>query len=376
MVAVSRLLLSGSIPHIQIPWTRVGREASAVLLQSGGDVVASRDQGAAGTTVDRAADVLLGAEESRTDRGPVRAVDGVSFQVQKGEILGLVGESGCGKSTTGKAILQLPPPTSGRVLFEGRDLTSLSASQVREMRQRMQLIFQDPISSLNPRRRIEDIFVGMGYEVFDGREGFSLHPLMSLAELYWLTTVRKDGRPHVAPIWFDLDGDTLVFTEHEPVFTLGMRAGSDAHLIWSADRLRTEGVEVVKTNRGGDITYHGPGQIVGYPILDLDNFFTDIHKYLRLLEEAVVARRVVALGRLHQPPRRSPDPHPPSAAWPRSPMTLRAPGWTSRPTHAPRWPPSSRSAPSRPPSARDCRGSRHRSWHSSPPRTTWCPVPP
>ena len=82
-------------------------------------------------------------------------------------------------------------------------------------------------------------------------------------------------------------GDTLVFTEHEPVFTLGMRAGSDAHLIWSADRLRTEGVEVVKTNRGGDITYHGPGQLVGYPIVSLQAR-KDLHAYLRFLEDVLI----------------------------------------------------------------------------------------
>lgn len=82
-------------------------------------------------------------------------------------------------------------------------------------------------------------------------------------------------------------GDTLVFTEHEPVFTLGMRAGSDAHLIWSADRLRTEGVEVVKTNRGGDITYHGPGQLVGYPIVSLEAR-KDLHAYLRFLEDVLI----------------------------------------------------------------------------------------
>ena len=83
-------------------------------------------------------------------------------------------------------------------------------------------------------------------------------------------------------------GDTLVLTEHEPVFTLGLRAGADAHLVWNAEQLEREGVEVVKTNRGGDITYHGPGQIVGYPIFDLDHHFTDVHRFLRTLEEAVI----------------------------------------------------------------------------------------
>jgi len=82
-------------------------------------------------------------------------------------------------------------------------------------------------------------------------------------------------------------GDTLIFTEHEPVFTLGMRAGAEAHLLWDADRLTREGVATVKTNRGGDITYHGPGQIVGYPIVSLDGH-RDLHAYLRLLEDVLI----------------------------------------------------------------------------------------
>lgn len=82
-------------------------------------------------------------------------------------------------------------------------------------------------------------------------------------------------------------GDTLVFTEHEPVFTIGMRGGADAHLVWPAERLARERVEVVKTNRGGDITYHGPGQIVGYPILSLETH-KDLHAYLRFLEQVLI----------------------------------------------------------------------------------------
>lgn len=82
-------------------------------------------------------------------------------------------------------------------------------------------------------------------------------------------------------------GDTLVFTEHEPVFTIGMRGGADAHLVWPVERLAQEGVEVVKTNRGGDITYHGPGQIVGYPILSLATH-KDLHAYLRFLEQVLI----------------------------------------------------------------------------------------
>jgi lipoyl(octanoyl) transferase len=79
----------------------------------------------------------------------------------------------------------------------------------------------------------------------------------------------------------------FLWVEHPPVITLG-KSGAFDHLLLNEEQLRDRGIEYYKTNRGGDITFHGPGQLVGYPILDLENFFTDIHKYLRLLEEMVI----------------------------------------------------------------------------------------
>ncbi len=89
-----------------------------------------------------------------TPAGQLHAVDGVSFSIEEGKTLGIVGESGCGKSTTGRTILKLIEPTSGKIIFDGKDITKYSRKQMRPLRQEMQMVFQDPFSSLDPRQTV------------------------------------------------------------------------------------------------------------------------------------------------------------------------------------------------------------------------------
>jgi len=128
--------------------------------------------------------------------GDIKAVDGISFGIHQGETLGLVGESGCGKSTTGRTILQLYRPTSGRVYFEGDDLTALTGNALRRMRQRMQMIFQDPYASLNPRMTVGTI-VGEPLEVHGVARGMQKRErVQELLQLVGLNPYFVNRYPH------------------------------------------------------------------------------------------------------------------------------------------------------------------------------------
>jgi len=114
--------------------------------------------------------------------GHVQAVDGVSFRIRRGETLGLVGESGCGKSTVGRTILRLYRPTAGRILFEGRDIAGLDGEALTGVRQQMQMVFQDPFASLNPRLRVDDL-IGEAYRVHSGDPDWREHVAVLLEKV-------------------------------------------------------------------------------------------------------------------------------------------------------------------------------------------------
>lgn len=132
----------------------------------------------------------------RRQVGAVHAVDGVSFDVKRGETLGLVGESGCGKSTTGRTILQLYKPTAGNVYFEGSNLVELKSEEMRWMRRQMQMIFQDPYASLNPRMTVRNI-VGEPLEVHNVANAKEIQERVEhLLELVKLNPSFADRYPH------------------------------------------------------------------------------------------------------------------------------------------------------------------------------------
>ncbi len=128
--------------------------------------------------------------------GHVYAVDGVSFEIKRGETFGLVGESGCGKTTVGKTVLRLIEPTEGSIEFEGRDITHIAKEEMRQLRQQMQIIYQDPYSSLNPRMKAADI-VGEPLKIHNIVSGNALRERAeALFERVGLRPDQLDNYPH------------------------------------------------------------------------------------------------------------------------------------------------------------------------------------
>lgn len=132
----------------------------------------------------------------RAGKGQLKAVDGLSFDIYRGETLGLVGESGCGKSTAGRTILRLYEPTAGNVLFEGENIYNLSGSKLKEVRRDMQMIFQDPYASLDPRMNVEDI-VAEPLDIYGAMKGKERRErVIELLELVGLSAEHSQRFPH------------------------------------------------------------------------------------------------------------------------------------------------------------------------------------
>ena len=127
--------------------------------------------------------------------GKVHAVSDVSFDLVEGETLGIVGESGCGKSTTARAVIQMPKPTSGSVRFRGTDLAQLSREQMRDVRPDLQMIFQDPISSLNPRRTVKEI-IAEGLRIWGSRGTWTEDSVDELMEAVGIDPRFGERKPH------------------------------------------------------------------------------------------------------------------------------------------------------------------------------------
>ena len=150
-------------------------------------------------------DVLLEVKNLKkyfnTPRGPLHAVDGVSFTIERGKVLGIVGESGCGKSTTGRTILRLIEPTAGEILFEGKDVAKMSKKELKTIRKDMQLIFQDPYASLDPRMTVSALIREplVLNKIVKGEEAIEKR-VRELMELVGLTPRLYNSYPH------ELDG--------------------------------------------------------------------------------------------------------------------------------------------------------------------------
>ncbi|MEG1049158.1 MAG: dipeptide/oligopeptide/nickel ABC transporter ATP-binding protein, partial [Oscillospiraceae bacterium] len=138
----------------------------------------------------------------KTAKGQLHAVDDVSFSINKGETLGVVGESGCGKSTLGRCIIHLLTATEGKIFFEGKDVTNLEGEELKHSRKDMQMIFQDPFSSINPRMTVKDIIMEpmIIHKMHDGDKAKQEKEVMAIMETVGLAQRLADSYPH------ELDG--------------------------------------------------------------------------------------------------------------------------------------------------------------------------
>ncbi len=146
-----------------------------------------------------------------TPKGKLHAVDGVDFSIEKGKTLGLVGESGCGKSTTGRVILRLLEATDGEIIYNGRDIRTLNANEMRELRKEMQIIFQDPFSSLDPRMTVSEIIeepIKLNKLITDKTKRFER--VLELMDLVGLSRRLMNTYPH------ELDGGKTTKNWHRP----------------------------------------------------------------------------------------------------------------------------------------------------------------